>query len=73
MGSGSFAAKWSRPCPGAWDAICRKAMASRPADRYPSVAALAEDIEHRLGDEPVSAYAEPAGGCGGGCGSVRGG
>lgn len=39
-------------------AICRKAMALKPADRYSSALALAEDIEHWLADEPVTA--EPA-------------
>jgi len=47
--------------PAALDAICRKAMALRPEDRYGSALALAEDVEHYLGDEPVAAYPEPAG------------
>ncbi|HEY7426671.1 MAG TPA: serine/threonine-protein kinase [Gemmataceae bacterium] len=47
--------------PPALDAICRKAMSWRPQDRYSSAQALAEDVEHWLADEPVSAYAEPAG------------
>ncbi len=46
--------------PGALDAICRKAMALRPEERYGSALALAEDVEHWLGDEPVAAYSEPA-------------
>ncbi len=37
------------------DAICRKAMAPKPADRYSTPRALADDIEHWLADEPVSA------------------
>jgi WD40 repeat protein/serine/threonine protein kinase len=37
------------------DAICLKAMALKPADRYPSAAALANDLERWLADEPVSA------------------
>jgi hypothetical protein len=41
------------------DAICRKAMALRPTDRYGSVLALAADVEHWLADEPVAAYPEP--------------
>ena len=45
--------------PSALGAICRKAMAPRPEDRYPSPKALAEDIEHWLADEPVSAWREP--------------
>jgi serine/threonine-protein kinase len=43
----------------ALDAICRKAMALRPEDRYPTALALAADVEHRLADEPVAAYREP--------------
>ncbi len=42
------------------DAICRKAMALKPEDRYPSALALADDLEHWLADEPVSAYPESA-------------
>jgi eukaryotic-like serine/threonine-protein kinase len=34
------------------DAICMKAMAARPEDRYPSALALAGDIESWLADEP---------------------
>jgi serine/threonine protein kinase len=41
------------------EAICAKAMALKPADRYASPRALAEDIEHWLADEPVTAYPEP--------------
>jgi serine/threonine-protein kinase len=41
------------------EAICLKAMARDPADRYPSASALAEDLEHWLADEPVSARREP--------------
>jgi hypothetical protein len=51
----------NKSVPAALDAICRKAMALRPADRYGSAQALAEDVEHWLADELVSAYAEPAG------------
>jgi eukaryotic-like serine/threonine-protein kinase len=42
--------------PRALEAICQKAMAPRPADRYASTAALADDIELWLADEPISAY-----------------
>ena len=41
------------------DAICRKAMALNVQDRYPTVRALADDLEHWLADQPVSAYPEP--------------
>jgi tetratricopeptide (TPR) repeat protein len=47
--------------PAALDAICRKAMALRPADRYGSALDLAKDAERWLGDEPVAAYPEPWG------------
>jgi WD40 repeat protein/tetratricopeptide (TPR) repeat protein/tRNA A-37 threonylcarbamoyl transferase component Bud32 len=40
------------------DAICRKAMALRPEDRYATPRALADDIEHWLADEPVAAAPE---------------
>jgi serine/threonine-protein kinase len=40
-------------------AICLKAMALRPQDRYPSARALAEDIKRWLADEPVPVYREP--------------
>ncbi len=42
------------------EAICLKAMASRPEDRYGSAKALAEDLERWLADEPVLAHREPA-------------
>jgi eukaryotic-like serine/threonine-protein kinase len=44
----------------ALEAVCLKAMALRPADRYGSSKALAEDIEQWMADEPVSAYREKA-------------
>jgi serine/threonine-protein kinase len=40
------------------DAICRKAMALRPEDRYPTPTALAVELEHWLADEPVAAFRE---------------
>ena len=43
----------------ALEAICLKAMALKPSDRYAAPRDLAEDIEHWLGDEPVSAMPEP--------------
>ncbi len=45
--------------PAALEAVCRKAMAKAPAERYPSARRLAQDLEHWLADEPVSAYVEP--------------
>ena len=43
----------------ALEALCLKAMATRPEDRYASCRALAEDVERWMADEPVSAWAEP--------------
>ncbi|HEV3341735.1 MAG TPA: protein kinase [Pirellulales bacterium] len=57
--------RFSRPrevnhqVPLALEAICLKAMAVRPADRYPSPRALATDIERWLADERVSVYRPP--------------
>jgi serine/threonine protein kinase len=45
--------------PAALEAVCLRAMALPPGDRYPSARALAEDLEHWLADEPVAAYREP--------------
>jgi tetratricopeptide (TPR) repeat protein/tRNA A-37 threonylcarbamoyl transferase component Bud32 len=45
--------------PVALEAICLKAMALGPADRYLTARALAEDLEHWLADEPVRAHFEP--------------
>ena len=41
------------------EAICLKAMALRPADRYDDAQALALDVERWRADEPVSAWPEP--------------
>ena len=43
----------------ALEAICLKAMALEPGDRYPSPRALADDLKHWLADEPVKAWREP--------------
>jgi serine/threonine protein kinase len=45
--------------PRALEAVCLKAMAKVPDDRYRSASDLADDIERWLADEPVTAYAEP--------------
>jgi len=42
--------------PRALQAICLRAMAARPEDRYMTPRALAEDLAKWLADEPVSAY-----------------
>ncbi|MHC5538054.1 protein kinase domain-containing protein, partial [Singulisphaera rosea] len=49
----------NRGVPAALSALCVKAMANRPEDRYPTSRALAADVEHWLADEPVTAYREP--------------
>jgi serine/threonine-protein kinase len=48
-----------REVPQALEAVCLKAMALRPKDRYPTARALADDVEKWLADEPVSAWREP--------------
>src|SRR5262249_3224960 len=45
--------------PPALAAVCDKAMARRPEDRYPSAADLARDVQHYLADQPTRAYREP--------------
>ena len=47
---------WAPP---ALRAICRKAMAVKPGDRYATAAALADDIDRFLADEPVTAWPDP--------------
>jgi serine/threonine-protein kinase len=42
------------------EAVCLKAMALDPDDRYESAAGLKSDLERWLADEPVTAYREPA-------------
>ena len=39
----------------ALEAVCLKAMALKPEDRYAAPKALAEDVERWLADEPVTA------------------
>ncbi len=45
--------------PRALEAVCLKAMALRPEDRYATALDLAADIERWLADEPVHAWQEP--------------
>src|SRR5262249_31440295 len=40
----------------ALEAVCLKAMAMKPEDRYPTAKALAEDVERWMADEPVTAW-----------------
>jgi serine/threonine-protein kinase len=43
----------------ALEAICTRAMAFKPEDRYATPRALADDIDRWMADEPVSAWREP--------------
>jgi hypothetical protein len=45
--------------PAALEAVCLKALAKRPWDRYGSAKALAGEVQHWLAGEPVAAYSEP--------------
>jgi len=40
-------------------AVCRRAMAFKPADRYPTAGELGRDVEAFLAGDVVQAYAEP--------------
>jgi formylglycine-generating enzyme required for sulfatase activity len=48
-----------RGVPRALEAVCLKAMARAPADRYAGAAEVAREVERWLADEPVAAYREP--------------
>ncbi len=41
------------------EAVCKKAMALRPEDRYESARAVADDVERWMAEEPVTAWREP--------------
>ncbi|MFI5458882.1 MAG: serine/threonine-protein kinase [Isosphaerales bacterium] len=43
----------------ALEAICLKALAKEPEDRYPTPRALADDLDRWMADEPVTAWREP--------------
>jgi eukaryotic-like serine/threonine-protein kinase len=45
--------------PPALEAVCLKALALKPEDRYATALTLAEEVEHWLADEPVTAWREP--------------
>jgi serine/threonine-protein kinase len=45
--------------PAALAAVCLKALAKKPAERYPSAKELAGEVRHWLAGEPVTAYREP--------------
>ena len=51
----------NRAVPPALEAVCLKAMALRPEERYATVSALAADLEQWMAGEPVSARPEPWG------------
>ena len=58
--SGSFPrpSTIQRLVPRALEAICLKAMATQPDDRYATALDLAADLEHWMADEPVAALQE---------------
>jgi serine/threonine protein kinase len=43
----------------ALEAICLKAMALKPKDRYATPSAMVDDLKNWLADEPISAWPEP--------------
>ncbi|HWE36980.1 MAG TPA: serine/threonine-protein kinase [Isosphaeraceae bacterium] len=45
--------------PPALGAVCLKALAKKPADRYATATELADEVRRWLADEPVLAYPEP--------------
>jgi serine/threonine-protein kinase len=45
--------------PAALEAVCLKALAKKPAERYAKALELADEVRHWLADEPVAAYREP--------------
>jgi serine/threonine protein kinase len=45
--------------PHALEAVCARAMARSRDERYQNAAALADDVQRWLADEPVTAYREP--------------
>jgi len=52
---GSTPDKLSRVLRGDLDTIIAKALKKNPQERYPSVAAFADDLQHYLADEPITA------------------
>jgi serine/threonine-protein kinase len=51
-----------RDAPPALEAVCLRALAWLPQDRYASATELAAELQSWLADEPVRAYPEPAAG-----------
>jgi eukaryotic-like serine/threonine-protein kinase len=46
-------------CPPALEAVCLKAMAIKPQDRYATAENFARDLDCWMADEPISVYQEP--------------
>lgn len=61
LDAGDFpaASKLEKRTPGPLNAICQKAMAVRPKDRYQSVAEFSKSLERWLANQSVDAYSEP--------------
>lgn len=62
LSQGSLAAnalEFQKPVPEPLNAICRKAMAFKPTQRYQSANKFADELELYLADEPISAYRDP--------------
>ncbi len=59
--SGNFPApnKVRADVPAALNAVCMKALARQPAERYSSALELKRDLQRWLADEPVTVYREP--------------
>ncbi len=55
----SIAAPAAAAVPRGLEAVCLKAMATQPDDRYATARALADDVEAWLAGEPVSAWRDP--------------
>jgi hypothetical protein len=55
----SIAPTWRRDLHGELDAVILQAMRKNPAERYPSVRALADDLQAWLNGTPVSAIRQP--------------
>jgi tetratricopeptide (TPR) repeat protein len=45
--------------PAALEAVCLKALAKKPGERYATAKELADEVRRWLADEPVTAYREP--------------
>jgi serine/threonine protein kinase/tetratricopeptide (TPR) repeat protein len=54
-GRGSTPAGWTRQLRGDLDAIALKALAKEPAERYPTAAALAQDLQRHIEGRPIEA------------------